>query len=101
MVVLATWPQLVGYVPEEISVPIPSELAAIYGRVGAHVAHSRHGGEVMTSKARSTFMARFEREVDPDNLLPPAERARRANHAKSAYFSRLALKRKENRMALG
>ncbi|CAN5898656.1 hypothetical protein BH23ACT5_BH23ACT5_10360 [soil metagenome] len=37
-------------------------------------------------------MARFEDQVDPDRVLLPAERARRAEHAKKAYFTRLALK---------
>ena len=38
------------------------------------------------------FVARFEREVDPDGQLTPDERARRAEYAKRAYFTRLALK---------
>jgi hypothetical protein len=33
----------------------------------------------------------FEREVDPDGVLDPRERARRAEHARKAYFLRLAL----------
>ncbi len=37
-------------------------------------------------------MARFEREVDPDGTLEPAERERRAAHARKAYYSALALK---------
>ena len=37
-------------------------------------------------------MARFERQVDPDHLLSPAERQRRAEAAKKAYFLGLALK---------
>ena len=40
---------------------------------------------------------RFEREVDPDNKLDPKERARRAAHAKKAYFQRLALKSAQSR----
>lgn len=36
--------------------------------------------------------AKFEREVDPHNVLPPHERAKRAENAKSAYYKRLALK---------
>ncbi len=36
-------------------------------------------------------MSRWEREVDPDCVLPPADRARRAEHARKAYFFRLAL----------
>lgn len=37
-------------------------------------------------------MAKFEAEVDPEQKLLPAERAVRAEHARKAYFSRLALK---------
>lgn len=45
-----------------------------------------------TAPARAALMARFEREVDPNGTLPPAERARRAEHARKAYYGRLALK---------
>jgi hypothetical protein len=38
------------------------------------------------------MLDRFERQVDPDGELPPAERARRAGHARKAYFTRLALR---------
>src|SRR5207237_6890331 len=44
-----------------------------------------------TRKAREAFAARFEREVDPDGLLSPDERTRRADGARRAYFTRLAL----------
>jgi hypothetical protein len=37
-------------------------------------------------------LARFERQVDPDGVLAPAERARRAAHARKSYMSLLALK---------
>jgi hypothetical protein len=37
-------------------------------------------------------MARFDLEVDPDGVLDPDERARRAAHARKAYFTALALK---------
>lgn len=45
-----------------------------------------------TARARKGFDARFEREVDPNNKLPPAERRRRAEAARKAYFTRLSLK---------
>src|SRR4051794_37415608 len=44
-----------------------------------------------TAPARAAFLSRFEREVDPEGLLDPRERARRAEHARKAYFTRLAL----------
>ena len=61
-------------------------------RMAAHVMHSRHDSREVTAKARAAFMDRFEREVDPDRLLPEAERRRRAEHARRAYFTGLALK---------
>lgn len=45
-----------------------------------------------TEPARKAALERFEREVDPDGELTPAERAKRAEHARKAYFARLALK---------
>ncbi|HET9255759.1 MAG TPA: hypothetical protein VFO16_11215 [Pseudonocardiaceae bacterium] len=36
-------------------------------------------------------LARFEREADPDGVLEPAERARRAQAARRAHMQRLAL----------
>lgn len=69
----------------------PDEMA-LRGRIGAHVTHSLHDSREITANARDSFLARFEREVDPDGALDPEERRRRARHARSAYFSRLALK---------
>ena len=50
-----------------------------------------------TAPARAAFMERFEREVDPGGTLAPAERARRAAHARRAYFAKLALKSSQAR----
>ncbi len=72
--------------------PITPDQAVLYGRIGAHVAHARHGGKQMTAAARKGFLARFEREVDPDGTLPPEERTRRAEHALRAHMARLAAK---------
>lgn len=60
------------------------------GLIGAHVLHSRYDSKEITAPARKAFLDRFERDVDPDGVLDPAERARRAGHAKKAHFSRLA-----------
>src|SRR5581483_7279252 len=45
-----------------------------------------------TKKAGAAFANRFEREVDPEGVLAPAERARRAEAARRAYFTELALR---------
>ncbi|GAA5517761.1 hypothetical protein Lsed01_00171 [Demequina sediminis] len=44
-------------------------------------------------------MRKFEDQVDPDRSLSPDERARRAEHARKAYFARLALKSAKARAA--
>jgi len=43
-----------------------------------------------TAPARSAFLARFEREVDPAGSLPAEERSRRAEAARRAYYLKLA-----------
>jgi hypothetical protein len=45
-----------------------------------------------TAPARAAFLDRFERQVDPDGVLDPADRVRRAEHARKAHFARLALR---------
>jgi len=45
-----------------------------------------------TAPARRAFDERFERQVDPDGVLDPAEQARRAEHARKAHFLRLSLR---------
>lgn len=47
--------------------------------------------QAATAPARKGFMARFDREVDPNGELSDDERARRAELAMRAHMSRLAL----------
>jgi hypothetical protein len=60
-------------------------------RLAAHAMHARHDARLTTANGRAAFLARFEREVDPDGALEPGERQRRAAHARRLYFSRLSL----------
>jgi len=52
--------------------------------------HARNDPKAITGKARAGFLAKFEREADPDGVLSPEERRRRAEHLRSAHFARLA-----------
>lgn len=63
---------------------------AARGRIGALVTNSRYGGREITQKARDTFRASFQLVVDPDGLLEPQERQRRAELARRAHYVRLA-----------
>ena len=69
------------------------------GRLGAHAAHSRNDPRAMTAAARGAFLSSFERQADPDGILPVAERMRRAEHLKRAHFLRMALKSGATRKA--
>lgn len=63
---------------------------ALRGRIGAYRMHATHDSRETSRPGRMAFMASFEGLVDPDGVLPPAERARRVAHARSAYFAKLA-----------
>jgi hypothetical protein len=54
-----------------------------------------------TANARRAMLDKFEQQVDPDGTLQPAERARRAEHARKAHFKRLALKSVQARRRKG
>lgn len=73
--------------------------AALRGRIGGYAQKARHDPKETTAEARRTFLASFEHEVDPQRVLPEAERARRATAARKAYFARLAYKSAQVRSA--
>lgn len=52
-----------------------------------------------TAPGRAAAEARFEKLVDPEGLLPPAERAKRAANARKAHFQRMALASARSRRA--
>lgn len=64
---------------------------ALRARLAAYEKWSRHDPVAGTAAARAAFADRFTRQVDPDGVLPEDERLRRADSAKRAYFTRLAL----------
>jgi hypothetical protein len=71
---------------------------AINGRIGGLTrwAHEKSPTEA-TAPARRGLTARFEREVDPDGVLPPDELAVRVARARRAHMTRLAQKSAEAR----
>jgi hypothetical protein len=64
-------------------------------RIGAFALHAKHDPRETTKAGTAAFLARFEREVDPDGTLPPAERLRRAEYARRAYMTSLAGRRRK------
>ena len=68
----------------------PSE-RTLRARLAAHTLYSKVDATEHTRPARQAFLNSFEEQVDPDRKLDPAERKRRAEHAKKAHFARLSL----------
>ena len=73
------------------------EERTLRARMGAYRLHALYDPKETTKKARAAFAARFDLQVDPDGLLPPAERARRADAARRAYFTELQLRSSRSR----
>lgn len=62
-------------------------------RAAAHASWAKTADRsARTASARRAALARFERQVDPDGLLDPDERKRRALSARRSYFHSLALR---------
>lgn len=73
--------------------PATSTERKLRAEIAAHASWaSTPDRSARTAPARRAALDRFEKQVDPDSVLLPAERARRAEHARKAYFKRLALK---------
>jgi hypothetical protein len=65
--------------------------------MAAYCLHAQRDPVETTAAARSAFLARFERQVDPEGRLSEPERRRRADAARKAHFIKLALKSAEVR----
>lgn len=65
---------------------------SLRARLAAHVSWANtEDRTARTAAARKAALDRFARQVDPNGVLPPEERAKRAANARKAYFTRLAL----------
>jgi hypothetical protein len=75
-----------------VPLSLSPEQRSLRAFLAAHAMHSKNDSRETTKNGRAKFDERFLNEVDPDHVLPEAERLRRAGHARKAYFARLALK---------
>jgi hypothetical protein len=77
------------------------EQRVLRSRIGGYSSWARtEDRSARTAPARAASPAsldRWEREVDPDCVLDPADRAQRAESARRAYFTRLALRSSRSR----
>ena len=76
-------------VSPKLSLP---QLHARLGGLRTRATHDPTGPGGYSEAGRAAFLARFEHEVDPDGSLPPEERAARADAARRAYMTSLAVK---------
>lgn len=83
----------------ETNTPTAAEVSLL-GKALAHASWANTTDRTArTAPARAAMLAKFEREVDPDGVLDPAERAKRAESARKAWYSRLALRSAQARRA--
>jgi hypothetical protein len=68
-------------------------------RLAAYAMHAKHDSRETTAAGRAAFDRRFELQVDPDGVLPEEERLRRAEAARRAFYTRLALASSQARAA--
>src|SRR5579862_654094 len=71
--------------------PSPAE-RSLRARAAAYRLHSLYDSRELTANARAAFRDRFARQVDPHGILSEAERQRRAECARKAYYAALAAK---------
>lgn len=68
-------------------------------RIAAHTKWAHTDPVAGTAAARARFLETFIEQVDPERKLPEAERLRRAESARSAYFAALAYKSARKRQS--
>ena len=78
----------------------PEERSA-YASIGGLTSVARQGPDIVAARARKGLRAKFEAEADPDGLLDPEERARRADLLMRAHMRRIILKRWRDHRAKG
>jgi hypothetical protein len=73
------------------------EERTIAARIAANARWAREDPTVNAERGQRGLLARFEKEVDPNGVLDPAVRAKRAEHARRAHMLRLSLMARKTR----
>lgn len=61
-------------------------------KLGAHTSWANTADPTARTEAgRRAAEMRFEKQADPDGVLTPQERARRAEHLRKAFYARMQL----------
>lgn len=73
---------------------------ALRARLAAHASWANTPNRAArTAAARAALADRFERQVDPEGAMDPVERAKRAESARKAFYTRLAYRSVQARRA--
>lgn len=77
---------------EHMSERLTPAQRTLRAKLAAHVSWANtEDRAARTAAARKAAHDRFAKQVDPEGVLPPEERAKRAENARKAHFSRLAM----------
>jgi len=68
------------------------EQRRLRAQIAALTRWSREDPAANAARGQAGLLAKFEREVDPQGLLPPVERVRRAEAARRAHMHQLAFR---------
>lgn len=80
--------------------PLSSEDRSLVARIASNTRWALEADRAAaTAPGRRAFLESFEKHVDPDGRLDPAERERRAAALRRAHFARMALKSAQARRA--
>lgn len=81
-------------------VPLTPELRQLRARMASNESWARtENRSARTRPARDAFESRWERQVDPDGVLDPRERAKRAEFARKAHFDKMTYRSLQARAA--
>jgi hypothetical protein len=69
------------------------EYRQMFASAGGYATIAKHGAQKLSQAGVRGQWARYERQVDPDSILPLAERRARAEAAMRANMRKLALAR--------
>jgi hypothetical protein len=78
-------PVKIVFVPMRVDTDRMREIS----RMGTRALHEKYDGRALTANARAAFNQKFLDLVDPERILPEAERHARVAEARRSYFAQI------------
>jgi hypothetical protein len=79
--------------------PLSPKQRRLRAQIAANTRWSKEDPAANAARGQAGLQTSFEKQVDPDGTLTPAERTRRAEAARKAHMQRLALASARSRSA--